>query len=124
MKWLTGDMVGAFHRESLARYGGADGIRDRGLLESALARAENIHAYEPDADLCRRAAAYCAGIVKNHPFVDGNKRTGILAATAFLGLNGVQVAFDEAMIVTMVVGLVAGEITDDDVADWLRSSIQ
>jgi death-on-curing protein len=77
MIWLTKDMVEAFHREALARFGGGDGLRDPGLLESALARPENIHAYEPDADIFRLAASYCAGIVKNHPFVDGNKRTGI-----------------------------------------------
>jgi death-on-curing protein len=85
MFWLTKDMVDVFHRESLARFGGADGIRDQGLLESALARPENVHAYEPDADVFRLAAVYCHGIVKNHPFIDGNKRTGTLAAIAFFG---------------------------------------
>ena len=65
----------AFHRESLVRFGGADGLRDEGLLLSALARPENILAYEPVADAFRLAAAYCAGIIKNHPFIDGNKRS-------------------------------------------------
>lgn len=122
MIWLTRDMVEAFHRESLARFGGADGIRDPGLLESALSRPQNIHAYEPDADLYRLAAAYCAGIVKNHPFIDGNKRTGVLSAVAFLGLNGIALDFDEAMIVTMVIGLAAGEVSDDQLASWLREA--
>ena len=115
-------MVEAFHRESLARFGGADGIRDEGLLLSALARAKNIHAYEPDADYFRLAAAYCTGVVKNHPFIDGNKRTGVLCAVVFLGLNGIELQFDEAMIVTMVYGLAAGEIKEDRFAEWLRGA--
>lgn len=121
MIWLTKHMVEAFHQESLARFGGADGLRDEGLPESALARPENIHAYEPDADLFRFAAAYCSGIVKNHPFVDGNKRTGTLSAAVFLALNGVATEFDEPMIVAMIVGLAAGEISESELADWLRS---
>ena len=122
MIWLTRNMVEAFHRESLSRFGGADGLRDEGLLLSALARAENIYAYEPEADLFRLAAAYCAGVVKNHPFIDGNKRTGILSAVVFLGLNGIEANFDEAMIVTMVYGLAAGEISEDALSAWLRAS--
>lgn len=113
-------MVEAFHRESLARFGGADGARDEGLLLRALARPENIHAYEPEADAFRLAAAYCAGIIKNHPFVDGNKRTGILAAIVFLGLKGAAPEFDEAMIFNMVYGLAAGEVSEDAFAVWLR----
>lgn len=122
MIWLTRDMVEVFHRESLARFGGADGVRDEGLLLSALARAENIQAYEAEADAFRLAAAYGAGIVKNHPFVDGNKRTGVLSAVVFLGLNGIDLAFDEAMIVTMVYGLAAGEVQEDQFAAWLRAA--
>jgi len=115
-------MVEALHRESLARFGGADGTRDEGLLLSALGRAENIHAYEDTADIFRLAAAYCSGIVKNHPFVDGNKRTGILSAVVFLGLNDVQIEFKEPQIVTMVVGLAAGDISEEDLANWLRAA--
>lgn len=120
MNWLTREMVEAFHRESLARFGGADGLRDEGLLLSALARPENLHAYEPESDLFRLAATYCAGIVKNHPFVDGNKRTGMLAASVFLQLNGVELKYDEVRIVTMVIGLAAGEFDEGDFAVWLR----
>ena len=122
MKRLARNMVEAFHRESLARFGGADGTRDEGLLLSALARAENIHAYDETADIFRLAAAYCAGIVKNHPFIDGNKRTGILSAIAFLGLNNMQVNVDEPLIVTMVIGLAAGEVSEEELANWLRKS--
>ena len=115
-------MVEVFHRESLVRFGGADGLRDEGLLDSALARPENIHAYEPEADVFRLAAAYCTGVVKNHPFVDGNKRTGALSAVVFLALNGIDVELQEPMIVTMIVGLAAGEVTESELADWLRAS--
>jgi death on curing protein len=122
MIWLTRNMAEAFHRESLSRFGGADGLRDEGLLLSALARPENIHAYEPDADMFRLAAAYCAGVVKNHPFIDGNKRTGILSAIVFLSLNGIEPEFDEAMVVTMVYGLAAGDVTESAFASWLKDS--
>ncbi len=122
MIWLTRDMVEAFHRESLVRFGGAEGTRDEGLLLSALARPEDIFAYEPDSDLFRLAAAYCAGVVKNHPFINGNNRTGLLSAIVFLGLNDVAPDFDEAMIVAMVYGLAAGEVTEGDFAEWLRAS--
>ncbi len=122
MNWLTIDMVEGFHRESLALFGGSDGLRDRGLLESALARAENILAYEPDADVFRLAAAYGHGLVKNHPFIDGNKRTGTLAAVVFLGMNGIEVEFDEAEIAVMIIGVAASEFTEDDLASWLRKN--
>ena len=122
MNWLTIDMVEGFHRESLAHFGGSDGLRDRGLLESALARPENILAYEPDADVFRLAAAYGHGLVKNHPFIDGNKRTGILAAIVFLGINGVEVEFEEAEIAVMIIGVAASEFSELDLADWLRKN--
>ena len=122
MIWLTSDMVDAFHGESLTRFGGADGLRDEGLLLSAMARPENIHAYEPEVDLVRLAAAYGVGIVKNQPFIDGNKRAGVLSAVVFLGLNDISLAFDEAMIVTMVYGIAASEVSELQFADWLRAS--
>ena len=122
MNWLAIDMVVAFHRESIARFGGAEGIRDEGLLLSALARPENILAYEPNADPFRLAAAYCYGIVKNHPFVDGNKRTGTLCTVVFLALNGLEVEFDEPEIVTMILGLAASEVSENQLAQWLRNS--
>ena len=122
MFWLTKDMVEAFHRESLVRFGGSDGMRDEGLMLSALARPENILAHEPESDIFRLAAAYCTGIVKNHPFIDGNKRTGVLCAVVFLGLNGVELAFDEAEIVAIIYGLAAGDVTELQMENWLRNS--
>lgn len=115
-------MAEAFHLESLARFGGADGLRSEGLLLSALSRPENVSVYEPDADAFRLAAAYCSGIVKNHPFIDGNKRTGFLASIVFLAINGITVQFSEPEIVTMIVNLAAGESNEDDIADWFRRS--
>lgn len=122
MRWVTRRMVEAMHQESLERFGGSPGIRDEALLESALARPQNIFAYEPEADLFRLAAAYCAGIVKNHPFIDGNKRSGILAANAFLRLNGIAFSPDEPLIVTMVAGLAAGEVSEEAVCEWLKAA--
>ena len=75
-RWVKIDRVLAIHRRQIAEHGGSDGVRDHGLLESALARPQNIETYEPDADIARLAAGYAFGIVKNHPFIDGNKRTG------------------------------------------------
>jgi death on curing protein len=115
-------MVEAFHRESLALFGGGEGLRDPGLLASAMARPQNVLAYEPEADVFRLAASYCHGIVKNHPFVDGNKRTGTLAAIAFLALNDVELDFDEPEIVVMVIGLASSEVSEEQFADWLRRS--
>ncbi len=123
MIWLTRDMVEAFHRESLVEFGGADGIRDEGLLLSALARPENLHAYEPDADMFQLAAAYCTGVVKNHPFIDGNKRTGTLCAIAFLALNGVAVEFKEPEIAAIIIGLAASEISESELTVWLRRAV-
>jgi len=122
MRWLQVRMVEAMHAESIERFGGSPGTRDQGLLESALARPVNIHAYEPESDVFRLAAAYCAGIVKNHPSVDGNTRTGILAANAFLHLNGIVFSPEEPMVVTMIIGLASGEIGEDAVAEWLRAN--
>jgi death on curing protein len=122
MIWLTSAMVESFHRESLVLFGGGDGLRDPGLLASALARPQNVLAYEPEADAFRLAASYCHGIVKNHPFIDGNKRTGTLAAIAFLAINGIEVEFKEPEIVVMVLGLAASEVSEEQLADWLRRS--
>jgi death on curing protein len=122
MIWLDRNMVEAFHAESLARFGVADGLRDEGLMLSDLARPENIHACDESADIVALAAAYCAGIVKNHPFIDGNKRTGLLAAIVFLGLSDIAFEFDEVEVVIMIYGLAAGEVLEDAIAAWLRKS--
>jgi len=119
-RWLTLAMASALHRESIARFGGSDGVRDLGLLESALARPQNRFAYESDATVFGLAADYCLGIVRNHPFVDGNKRTSVLAAAVFLSLNGDDFDPPETSIVQMIVGLASGQVEAEVLTWWFR----
>jgi len=110
----------AAHAEQLAEHGGGDGVRDSGLLVSALARPQNLLAYgEPDA--AALAAAYAFGIARNHPFVDGNKRTAAIVAETFLTLNGFALDVTDAELVVAFVALAAGELTESELADWFRS---
>jgi death-on-curing protein len=122
IRWLTRRMVSAFHQESQARFGGAGGVRDEGLLESALARPQNRAAYGDDPSMFALAAEYCIGIVRNHPFVDGNKRAGLLAGRVFLALNGWRFEPDEAMTVEMIEGLAAGTIGEETLTRWFAES--
>ena len=117
--WLSRQAIEIIHDEQLAEHGGAGGLRDAGLLESALARPQNLFAYG-EGDFCALAAAYAAGIVRNHPFVDGNKRTGFLAAYAFLGVNGLDLIAPEAEAVVMTLDLASGEMSEEGFAAWLR----
>lgn len=121
-RWVAGDVVLALHDEQLAEHGGAPGTRDPGLLESALARPLNLSTYgEPDA--AALAAAYAFGIARNHPFVDGNKRTAAVTALVFLELNEVAYAIGEADLVVMTLALAAGNLTEGEVAGWLRERL-
>ena len=122
IRWLSRRMVEAFHAESLSRFGGAAGIRDEGLLESALARPMNAYAYTPDATLFDLAALYSIGIIKNHPFIDGNKRTGLLAGRVFLALNGYRFAPDEVRTVMMILAAAASEIDEAGLAKWFADN--
>ncbi len=117
--WLLNPVVTAMHERLLAEHGGATGVRDSALLESALARPKQLFAYgEPDIfDL---AAAYLAGIVRNHPFVDGNKRTGFMCAYVFLMRNGQKMAATEPEAAQMVIDLAAGDVDETSLAEWLR----
>ena len=116
-KWLTVEMVRALHAEGVARFGGTAEVRDAGLLESAVERARNLYAYGDDPSLFDLAAATCAGLVKHHPFVDGNTRAGAFAAAAFLDLQPA-----EPEVVTMIMGLAAGEIEEDTLARWISEN--
>ncbi len=118
-KWLRKEMVIGLHAMAVAEFGGSPGLRDEGLLESALDRPRNLFAYGDDPSVFDLAAAYCAGIVKNHPFIDGNKRAGDLAIRAFLRLNGQLYEPEEAEEVVMIVALAAGEIDEDALAVWI-----
>ena len=108
----------------IARFGGTDGIRDRGLLESALARPANIYHYDRKAQITQLAAAYAGGIIQNHPFVDGNKRTGFMAAYMFLDINGSTLVADEVSATAMTLSLTASEIDENDYGTWLADSIE
>lgn len=121
-KWLSVDMVLAFHDEQLAHFGGAEGVRDLGLLESGLARPRNRHQYDPGASIFDLAAAVGAGIIRNHPFVDGNKRTGLVAIAVFLSLNGWRFDPDQAEEVQVILALAAGEMEEDDLARWIEAN--
>jgi death-on-curing protein len=114
-------MVVAIHDEQLAIYGGSPGMRDAGMLESALDRPRNKWAYEA-AELPELAAAYAYGIARNHPFIDGNKRTSLLALYTFLGLNGVDFIVPEANAAAMILALAAGEVSEENLARWIRDN--
>ena len=118
-RWIDKGALVLLHDESLAEHGGRAGLRDEGLLDSALNKPLNLLACgEPDfADL---AASYASGLAKNHPFVDGNKRAAFLAVGMFLYLNGYRLQTSQAGATLTVLGLAAGEISESDFADWLR----
>jgi death-on-curing protein len=119
--WLDGRLLRRVHGMMLREHGGAEGVRDDGLLEAALARPRQHYVYaEPAPDLCELAALYAAGLVRNHPFVDGNKRAGFMAAYVFLARNGLELQADEAEATQMVRALAASEIDARVFAEWLR----
>lgn len=119
--WLGIEIVQDMHSEQLARFGGPDGIRDPGLLESALARPINRFAYG-EADLAVLAACYAFGIAKNHPFVDGNKRVAFLAMMTFLRLNDVWFSPSEPEATAAILALAAGEVDEDGLTRWIRDN--
>jgi death-on-curing protein len=118
-RWLRQDVVVAMHSELIAEHGGRPGIRDVGLLSSALARPQNQAAYG-DSAVFDLAAAYAFGIISNHPFVDGNKRTGFLAAFIFLYLNGWELIATEAETVAAVLALALREMDEAGLSNWLK----
>ena len=117
--WINSAVLIAVHDSQLAEHGGGAGVRDHGLLASALSRPENLAAYgAPDAS--DSAAAYGFGISRNHAFIDGNKRTGFVAAAMFLRLNGYKLVADDASKVLTMVAVSAGDITEAEFAAWIR----
>lgn len=116
--WLTRPVIIAIHDEQLAIHGGASGLRDEGMLESALDRPKNKWSYE-NAEL---AAAYAFGIARNHPFVDGNKRTSLLALYTFLGVNGIDFVVPEAEAAAMILSLAAGEVSEQSLTRWISDN--
>ena len=118
--WIEEAVVWAVHEAQLAEHGGSAGVRDSGLLASALARPLNLAAYgEPD--VAALAAAYGYGIARNHPFIDGNKRTAFVCTELFLALNGASLSADDANCVATMLALAAGDLAEADFASWLRN---
>lgn len=125
-RWITKSALLLLHDESLAMHGGGSGLRDEGLLDSALAKPLNVVAYtdpEHPPDLATLAASYCFGLAKNHAFVDGNKRAAFLAAGLFLHLNGHRLVTTQADATQTMLGVAAGDISEDGFAAWLRERV-
>ena len=122
--WLLEETLTAIHHRQIAEHGGSEGLRDEGLLLSALERPQNLLSYgEPAPDLASLAAAYAYGIARNHPFVDGNKRTALVAARTFLILNGVDLEATQDDKVLTFLNLAEGAISEEELADWIRTRI-
>jgi death-on-curing protein len=119
--WLDRSDCLAIHEMMLAQHGGLAGVRDEGLLESALAKPQNLFAYGSPT-LAELAASYAAGIVHNHPFLDGNKRTGFMLAATFLELNGLVFTATEESVVEQTLALAAGELKETGYAAWLKAN--
>lgn len=122
-RFLGADVARAVHDRQLAEHGGLAGVKDDGLLESAIARPVNRFNYG-ETDLCALAGCYAFGIARNHPFADGNKRTAWVMARLFLDLNGVTLSFDKADAIRIMLALAAGEIGEGEIADWFRAHIR
>jgi death on curing protein len=120
VKWLTREAVLAMHARQLAEHGGGAGVRDAGLLDSALQRPVNKFNYE-QPDVADLAAAYAYGVARNHPFVDGNKRTALVASRTFLLINGYQVSAPKEALLKTFLALAAGSLSEQDLAKWFRS---
>ncbi|MDO8321076.1 type II toxin-antitoxin system death-on-curing family toxin [Rhodoferax sp.] len=123
-RWISKPALMMLHDESLAEHGGAEGVRDDGLLDSALARPLNIVAYSDAAeppDVATLAASYGVGLAKNHAFVDGNKRAAFLAVGLFLALNGWRLQCTQADATLTLLAVASGEVSEDDFANWLRA---
>ncbi len=122
LKWVSKRALLAIHDALIAEHGGAPGVRDEGLLDSALARPQNKLAYD-GVTMVEAGAAYIFGICRNHPFVDGNKRAALMAAYTFLWINGWELIAPEAEAVLMIRDLAAGEIGELEIADWIGANI-
>ena len=121
-RWICPSVLYAIHDRQIAEHGGLDGMRDLGAIESALARPQTLAAYQT-LDAAAIAAAYAFGIIRNHGFADGNKRTGWIAARLFLADNGFRLSFDKQDAVRIMEAVAASEMTEDLLADWLRRQI-
>ena len=121
--WLLRSVIDAVHDMQLAEHGGPSGLRDEGSLDSALARPRNLYAHN-QPDLCDLAASYAFGLCRNHPYVDGNKRTAFLAAYIFLKINNLSITANEVDATQAVLALASGQSSETDFAEWLRRNTQ
>lgn len=118
--WLTRVVVDAIHHDQIREHGGLPGVRDENALESAVARAQQKWHYSDDADVPLLAAACAYGLVRSHPYRDGNKRVGFLAMVTFLGINAVDLSATDAEVVTEMLALAEGHVSEEALADWIR----
>lgn len=123
-KWVDKRALLLLHEESLAQFGGASGVRDAGLLDSALARPRNLFSYAPDTTLDAYAASYAYGLAKNHAFVDGNKRVAFLAIGVFLFINGYRLTASQVDAIETILGVASGAVSESDLAQWIASNMQ
>jgi len=121
--WLTRTMVEAAHYDQVREHGGLLGLRDDGLLESALARPRHRWSFEPETDLPSLAASYGFGLIKNHPFLDGNKRIGFVAMNMFLLVNGFEIEAPEPEVITIMVQIASSTLDESGLVEWLRSVV-
>jgi death on curing protein len=121
-RWISKKALLLLHEESLAEFGGVRGLRDEGLLESALARPENAHAYNPQSTLADLAAAYAYGLAKNHAFVDGNKRVAFLALGLFLAINGQRLKADQVDAINTMLAVASGELDEKGLSAWIAKN--
>jgi len=123
--WLLEESVRAIHERQIAEHGGSSGLRDEGLLQSALARPKHLAAYgDPPPDLAALAAAYAFGIARNHPFIDGNKRTALVAARTFLLVNGADLEASQEEKYMTFLRLAEGSLSEEELADWIRHRLK
>lgn len=124
IKWLLEETVYAIHRRQIAEHGGSDGVRDEGLLLSALARPQNLYAYSDETpDISALAASLAYGIAKNHPFIDGNKRTALVVSRTFLLLNGFNIEASQEEKYLTFLKLAEGNLSEEELADWFREKL-
>ena len=121
-RWLSRVVVDAIHNDQLREHGGLPGIRDENVLESALARPQQKWHYAERMDIATLAAAYGFGLVKNHPYRDGNKRIGFLALVTFLGINGYDLKATDAEVIAEILALADGRVSEETLADWIRKN--
>ena len=118
-RWISKKALLLLHEESIAEFGGARGLRDEGLLDSALARPQNAHAYNPDSTIPKLAAACAYGLAKNHPFVDGNKRVAFLAIGLFLAINGYRLKAGQVDAIKTLMAVASGELDEQGLSAWI-----